>query len=84
MFPVVDIAVSVRTLCHFTARSGDLDLRFTPSPTGVEGIAGHQTVTARRGAGYQRELALSARFGPLVVQGRAAPGVDQAVTIGVR
>ena len=71
MFPVVDIAVSVRTLCHFTARSGDLDLRFTPSPTGVEGIAGHQTVTARRGAGYQRELALSARFGPLVVQGRA-------------
>jgi DNA excision repair protein ERCC-2 len=63
--------VSVRTLCHFTARSGDLDLRFTPSPTGVEGIAGHQTVTARRSAGYQREVPLSARLGPLVVQGRA-------------
>lgn len=63
--------VSVRTLCHFTARNGDLDRRFTPSPTGVEGIAGHQTVTARRGAGYQREVPLSARFGPLVVQGRA-------------
>ena len=45
------LQVSVRTLCHFTARSGDLDLRFTPSPTGVEGIAGHQTVTSRRSAG---------------------------------
>lgn len=77
MFPVVAIPVSVRTLCHFTARSGDLDLRFTPSPTGVEGIAGHQTVTARRGAGYQREVPLSARFGPLVVQGRA-DGFDAA------
>jgi DNA excision repair protein ERCC-2 len=65
------LRVSVRTLCHFTARSGDLDLRFTPSPTGVEGIAGHQAVTARRGAGYQREVPLSARVGPLLVQGRA-------------
>jgi DNA excision repair protein ERCC-2 len=77
MFPVVALPVSVRTLCHFTARSGDLDLRFTPSPTGVEGIAGHQTVTARRTAGYQREVSLSARFGPLVVQGRA-DGFDPA------
>ena len=69
------LQVSVRTLCHFTARSGDLDLRFTPSPTGVEGIAGHQTVTARRGASYQREVPLSARFEALTVQGRA-DGVD--------
>ena len=65
------LLVAVRTLCHFTARSGDLDLRFTPSPTGTEGIAGHQTVTARRAAGYQREVPLSARHGPLTVQGRA-------------
>ncbi|MFZ2825031.1 MAG: ATP-dependent DNA helicase, partial [Hydrogenophaga sp.] len=71
------IAVAVRTLCHFTARSGDLDLRFTPSPSGVEGIAGHQSVTARRGTGYQRELPLSARFGDLTVQGRA-DGFDPA------
>ena len=71
------IAVAVRTLCHFTARSGDLDLRVTPSPSGVEGIAGHQSVTARRGAGYQRELPLSARFGGLTVQGRA-DGFDPA------
>jgi DNA excision repair protein ERCC-2 len=63
--------VAVRSLCQFAARQGDLDLRFTPSPTGVEGIAGHQSVTARRPASYQRERALSARCGPLTVQGRA-------------
>jgi DNA excision repair protein ERCC-2 len=72
------LLVAVRTLCHFTARMGDLDLRFTPSPTGTEGIAGHQTVTTRRGAGYQRELPLSARHGQLTVQGRA-DGFDASV-----
>ena len=30
--------VSVRALCEFTAKVGDLDLRFTPSPTALEGI----------------------------------------------
>jgi DNA excision repair protein ERCC-2 len=25
--------VAVRALCEFTAKAGDLDLRFTPSPT---------------------------------------------------
>ena len=41
-------AVAVRALCEFTAKEGDLDLRFTPSPTAQEGIAGHQTVFGRR------------------------------------
>jgi hypothetical protein len=41
--------IAVRALCEFTAKTGDLDLRFTPSPTAQEGIAGHATVTARRG-----------------------------------
>jgi len=63
--------VAVRTLCEFTARRGDLDLRFTPSPTGPQGIAGHQLVTGRRGAGYEREVSLSAGFGSLTVRGRA-------------
>ena len=27
--------VAVRALCEFTAKAGDLDLRFTPSPTAV-------------------------------------------------
>ena len=42
--------VAVRALCEFTAKVGDLDLRFTPSPTAQEGIAGHAVVTSRRGA----------------------------------
>jgi DNA excision repair protein ERCC-2 len=64
-------AVAVRTLCDFAARAGDLDLRFSPSPTGQEGVAGHGVVTARRGPGYQRELPLWADFKGLRVQGRA-------------
>jgi DNA excision repair protein ERCC-2 len=63
--------VAVRALCEFTARHGDLDLRFTPSPTGAEGVEGHGAVTARRGPGYQREVPLSADHGTLRVRGRA-------------
>ncbi|NRR30598.1 ATP-dependent DNA helicase [Oxalobacteraceae bacterium] len=63
--------VAVRALCEFTAKAGDLDLRFTPSPTAQEGIAGHAVVTARRGDDYQREVSLSGDFGPLHVRGRA-------------
>ena len=40
--------VAVRALCEFTAKQGDLDLRFTPSPSAQEGIAGHAVVAARR------------------------------------
>ena len=32
--------VAVRELCEFTAKQGDLDLRFTPAPTALEGITG--------------------------------------------
>ena len=63
--------VPVRTLCDFTARRGDLDLRFTPTPTAQDGIAGHQLVTARRGPGYETEITLRGEFGPLLVRGRA-------------
>ncbi|MES2742445.1 MAG: ATP-dependent DNA helicase [Pseudomonadota bacterium] len=63
--------VAVRALCEFTAKQGDLDLRFTPSPSAQEGIAGHAAVAARRGADYQREVSLSGQFGPLHVRGRA-------------
>ncbi|MNZ13709.1 ATP-dependent DNA helicase DinG [compost metagenome] len=64
-------SVAVRALCEFTAKCGDLDLRFTPAPTAQEGIAGHALVASRRGEGYQAELALSGEFGPLRVRGRA-------------
>ncbi|WP_119156477.1 ATP-dependent DNA helicase [Caldimonas tepidiphila] len=69
--------VAVRALCEFTARTGDLDLRFTPSPTAQEGIAGHAAVAARRGAGYQAELSLAGEYKALTVRGRA-DGYDAA------
>ncbi|WP_374361809.1 ATP-dependent DNA helicase [Pseudoduganella danionis] len=69
--------IAVRALCEFTAKTGDLDLRFTPSPSAQEGMAGHATVTARRGSNYQRELALAGDYGPLHVRGRA-DGYDSA------
>lgn len=69
--------VAVRELCEFTAKSGDLDLRFTPAPTALEGIAGHAAVAARRGAQYQAELTLAGDYGALHVRGRA-DGFDAA------
>ncbi|UHL64705.1 ATP-dependent DNA helicase [Paralcaligenes sp. KSB-10] len=63
--------VAVRTLCEFTAKQGDLDLRFTPSPTAREGIAGHALVASRRGADYQSEISLAGEFQHLTVRGRA-------------
>jgi DNA excision repair protein ERCC-2 len=65
------LQVAVRVLCAFTAQAGDLDLRFTPSPTAQDGVAGHEAVTARRPAPYQREVPLRSRCGDLLVQGRA-------------
>ena len=63
--------VAVRALCDFTAREGDLDHRFTPSPSAREGIAGHALVTGRRGGGYETEIALSGSYRGLAVSGRA-------------
>ncbi|MDQ6881131.1 MAG: ATP-dependent DNA helicase, partial [Pseudomonadota bacterium] len=63
--------VAVRTLCEFAAKQGDLDQVFTPSPTAQEGIAGHQLVTRRRGAGYEAEVTLRGEFEHLTVRGRA-------------
>ncbi len=64
--------VAVRALCEFAARRGDLDWRFTPSPTSQQGIAGHALVASQRGPAYRREVALEGRWGDaLVVRGRA-------------
>jgi len=63
--------ISVRELVEFTAKTGDLDLRFTPAPTAEEGIAGHARVQARRGGGYTRELLLTAHHESLLLRGRA-------------
>lgn len=67
----VNYQVAVRALCEFTAKVGDLDLRFTPSPTAQEGMTGHAIVVARRGPSYYAELPLSGEYQGLQVRGRA-------------
>ena len=69
--------VAVRELCEFTAKQGDLDLRFTPAPTALEGMAGHAVAASRRGAGYRAEVAMSGSYQSLRVRGRA-DGYDPA------
>ena len=66
-----EFVIAVRELCEFAAKSGDLDLRFTPSPTAQEGIAGHKKVAARRGDGHRTEVWLTGRHDNLLVRGRA-------------
>src|SRR5476649_2296180 len=63
--------VAVRTLCEFTAKLGDLDLRFTPSATALEGMAGHAMVAARRGESYESEVWLTGEYREIAVRGRA-------------
>lgn len=69
--------VAVRELCEFTAKQGDLDLRFTPAPSAQEGIAGHVEVASRRGTDYQAEVSLAGDYRHLHVRGRA-DGYDAA------
>ena len=69
--------VSVRALCEFTAKHGDLDLRFTPAPSAQDGIAGHALVASRRDASYQSEVTLEGNYKSLMVRGRA-DGYDPA------
>jgi DNA excision repair protein ERCC-2 len=63
--------VSVRALCEFTAKHGDLDRRFTPSATALEGLMGQSMVALRRGPDYETEISLEGQCGPLRVRGRA-------------
>ncbi|QTN28741.1 ATP-dependent DNA helicase [Rhodoferax sp. AJA081-3] len=73
-------SVSVRNLCEFAAKLGDLDLRFTPSPTAQQGREGHQLVASRRAPGHEAEVTLSGTYigtggaqtdAPLRISGRA-------------
>ena len=70
--------MAIRALCEFTAKEGDLDLRFTPAPTSAQGIAGHVEVTSRRGPQYEREVPLAGSYRHLHVRGRA-DGYDPAL-----
>ena len=67
----MNYCVSVRALCEFTAKHGDLDLRFTPAPSAQEGMAGHSLVASRRDANYQSEVGLEGNYKTLTVRGRA-------------
>ena len=69
--PLLNYCVSVRALCEFTAKHGDLDLRFTPAPSAQEGMAGHAMVASRRDANYQSEVGLEGDYKTLTVRGRA-------------
>ncbi len=69
--PAPALTVTVTALCEFAAKRGDLDLRFAPGPTALQGIEGHGIVARRRGSDYQREVRLEGPCEGLRVVGRA-------------
>ncbi len=69
--------VAVRTLCEFAAKAGDLDSRFTPSPSAQQGMAGHRAVLTSRGEGYRCEVPVRGEYRHLIVRGRV-DGFDPA------
>jgi DNA excision repair protein ERCC-2 len=69
--PAALTSVSVRALCDFGGRAGDLDLRFTPAPTAMEGAEGHRRVQGRRGTGYESEVLLRMQCHGVQIRGRA-------------
>ncbi|MEZ0316038.1 MAG: ATP-dependent DNA helicase, partial [Methylophilaceae bacterium] len=58
-------------MCDLVARKGDLDQRFTPAPTALEGMAGHNSVTSNRSSSYQTEISLTGEYQNIFVRGRA-------------
>lgn len=64
-------SVAIKTLVEFAAKTGSLDRRFTPAPTGQEGIEGHRKVTSTRQEGYQTEVSLSITYDNITFRGRA-------------
>lgn len=63
-------SVSVRAFCAFVARRGDLDHRFTPSPTAAQGMAGHAAVAGRRPGDYRTEVPIAGVVDGLRLAGR--------------
>jgi DNA excision repair protein ERCC-2 len=51
-----EVTVAVADLARFCHRSGDIDHRFSPSPTGEQGVAGHQQLYRTRPSGYISEF----------------------------
>jgi DNA excision repair protein ERCC-2 len=78
---MIEISLPVRDLVAFCHRAGDIDHRFTPSPTGVQGVAGHQRIYGRRPVSYCSEYPVEYRHSQgdlqLLLRGRA-DGYDPA------
>lgn len=64
-------SVAVKTLVEFAAKTGSLDRRFTPSPSGKDGIDGHRRVAESRAKNYQKEVSLAIEYGGITFRGRA-------------
>jgi DNA excision repair protein ERCC-2 len=59
---MIEYTVSVTELATFCERQGDIDHRFTPSPTGAEGTEGHQRIYRRRPESYCPEFSVSQKY----------------------
>jgi DNA excision repair protein ERCC-2 len=72
---MTELGVAVADLARFCHRRGDIDHRFSPSPTGEQGVAGHQCLYRRRPPGYQSEFPVEYRHRQgnlsLTLRGRA-------------
>ncbi len=66
--PVLE--VSVGALCDFSARRGDLDHRFTPAPTALEGSQWHRRRARAQPSDVASEVAVSGLCAGLRVRGR--------------
>ncbi len=64
------LEVSVGALCDFAARQGDLDHRFTPGPSALEGAQWHRRRAAAQSEGVVAEVAVAAECAGLRVRGR--------------
>jgi DNA excision repair protein ERCC-2 len=76
---MTELRVAVTDLVAFCHRSGDIDHRFSASPTGEQGVEGHRRVYRRRPETYRSEYAVTyrQRFGDLeLVLGGRADGYD--------
>ena len=72
---MTELVIAVSDLARFCHKTGDIDHRFSPSPTGEQGVAGHQRLYSRRPPGYHSEFAVEYRLEEpdlqLVLRGRA-------------
>lgn len=81
---MTELKIAIADLARFCHRRGDIDHRFKSSPTGAEGIAGHQHLYRHRPETYLSEYAVEHRHDlpdmTVVLRGRA-DGFDPAVNL---